>query len=133
MDMVSGLPFEGRSGRLNGRLAGNDDSMTSDESNSRKFAWGAWILFAVGAAVFLLGGWRFFGRHQFGYLDALYCCLTVIPAALLLLVFDYTVHHAKLVAVIPLVAAGVLAFSFPVFDVALGLALMGVVVGSVRN
>jgi hypothetical protein len=62
-------------------------------------------------------------------MDALYCCLAVAPAGLLLLVFDYVLHHARLVSVIPLFVAGLLAFSSPVFDVAFGLALMGAIAG----
>lgn len=84
---------------------------------------------AIGVLLFLLGVGRFFIRHRFGFIDALYCCLAVIPVGLLLLVFDYVLHHASLVSVIPLALAGMLAFSSPVWDVALGLTLMGVVVG----
>jgi uncharacterized oligopeptide transporter (OPT) family protein len=84
---------------------------------------------AFGCLLFLLGSARFFLRHQFGFREALYCCSAVIPAGLLLLVLDYTLHHAKLVVVIPVLAAGMLAFSSPVFDVALGLAMMAVVAG----
>jgi hypothetical protein len=62
-------------------------------------------------------------------MDALYCCLAVIPAGLALLVLAYVVQHAKLVSVIPLFMAGVLVFSYPVFDVAFGLALIGAIAG----
>jgi hypothetical protein len=104
-------------------------AVNSDESISRNIAWGPWIVTAVGALLFLLGFGRFFLRHRFGFIDALYCCLAVIPAGLLLLAFDYVFHHAKLVLVIPLVLAGVLVFSSPVWDVALGLILMGATAG----
>lgn len=103
--------------------------MNSDESISRNIAWGPWIVVAVGGLLFLLGVGRFFIRHRFGFIDALYCCLAVVPAGLLLLVFDYVLHHARLVSVIPLILAGMLTFSSPVWDVALGLALMGAMVG----
>jgi len=103
--------------------------VNSDESISRNIAWAPWIVTAAGALLFLLGVGRFFVRHRFGFIDALYCCLAVVPAGLLLLVFDYVFHHARLVLVIPLVLAGVLVFSSPVWDVALGLALMGAMVG----
>ena len=68
-------------------------------------------------------------RHHFGFSDALHCCLAVVPAGFLLLVFDYVIHHARLVSVIPLFLAGMLIFSFPVFDVALGLALIAATAG----
>ena len=101
--------------------------MNSDESTFRNTTWGPWIVIAVGCLLFLVGVARFVPRHHFGFIDALYCCLVVVPAGLLLLVFDYVLHHAKLASVIPLFLA--LAFSSPVFDVALGLALMGAMAG----
>jgi len=101
----------------------------SDESTSRNIEWGPWIVVAVGGLLFLLGAGRFVLRHRFGFIDALECCLAVVPAGLLLLVFDYVLHHAWLASVILLIAAGVLAFSSPVFDVALGLVLMGAIAG----
>jgi hypothetical protein len=83
----------------------------------------------LGGALFLLGVGRFVLRHRFSLTDALYCCLAVLPAALLLLVLAYVIQHAMLVSIIPLFAAGVLVFSSPIFDVAFGTALMGAVVG----
>jgi hypothetical protein len=103
--------------------------MKPDESSSQSIAWGRWIIIVFGCVLFLLGAGRFVLRHRFGFIDAIDCCLAVIPAALLLLVLAYVVQHARLASVIPLVAAGVLAFSSPVFDVALGLALMGAIAG----
>jgi hypothetical protein len=103
--------------------------VNSNESISRNIAWGPWIVTAVGALLFLLGVGRFFVRHRFGFIDALYCCLAVVPAGLLLLVFAYVFHHARLVLVIPLAFAGLLVFSSPVWDVALGLVLMGAMAG----
>jgi hypothetical protein len=100
-----------------------------DESTSRKIEWGAWIVVVFGGALFLLGAGRFVLRHSFGFMDALYCCLAVVPAGLLLLVMAYVVQHAKLASVVPLAAAGVLVFSSPIFDVAFGLALMGAIGG----
>jgi hypothetical protein len=92
-----------------------------------KIEWGALILFLVGSMLFLLGVSRFLVRHSFGLMDALYCCLVLVPAGLLLIVIAYVVQHARLVAVIPLFLAGLLVVSYPAFDLALGLALMGAV------
>ena len=103
--------------------------MNSDESTLRNIPWGAWIVVAVGDVLFLLGVGRFVQRHHFGLMDALYCCLALVPAGLLLLVIAYVVQHAKLASVVPLALAGVLVFSSPVFDVALGLALVGAIAG----
>jgi len=103
--------------------------VNSDKSTLRDIPWGAWIVVAVGGALFLLGVGRFVQRHHFGFMDAVYCCLALIPAGLLLLVIAYVVQHAKLAAVVPLALAALLAFSSPVFDVALGLALIGAKAG----
>ncbi|MDD5542273.1 MAG: hypothetical protein PHX83_03795 [Acidobacteriia bacterium] len=99
--------------------------VNSEESTSQNIAWGPWIVVGFGALLFLLGAGRFVLKHRFGFIDALHCCLAVVPAGLLLLVFEYVLHHARRVSIILLFVAGVLAFSSPVFDVALGLALMG--------
>lgn len=103
--------------------------MSADESNNQKIAWGQLVMVTIGAVLFLAGAWRFGVGHRFGLMDALYCCLAVVPAGLLLLVFDYVLHHAKLVSIIPLFLAGMLAVTSPIFDVALGLAVMGAVGG----
>jgi len=102
--------------------------MKLEGSALRKFEWGRWIVTGIGGLLFLLGAGRFFLRHHFGLTDALHCCLAIIPTGLLLLVFDYVFHHARLVAVIPLFLAGMLVFSSPAFDVALGLTLVGAMV-----
>jgi hypothetical protein len=101
----------------------------SEDLATRKIAWGLWIAVAVGSLLFLLGVARFVLRHRFGWIDALYCCLAVLPAALLLLVFDYVLHHARLAAIVVLLAAGMFVFTSPVFDVALGLAILGTIGG----
>lgn len=103
--------------------------MHSDDSAPQKIAWGLWIAVAVGSLLFLLGVARFVLRHRFGWIDALYCCLAVVPAALLLLVFDYVLHHARLASIVVIIAAAMLLFTFPVFDVALGLAILGTIGG----
>ena len=103
--------------------------MTSDKSTSRSIAWGPPIVVAIGTLLFLLGAGRFILRDRFSFSDALYCGLALIPAGFALLVFDFVLHHARLASVILLYAGAVLAFSSPVVDVALGLALVGAIVG----
>ena len=103
--------------------------MNSEKSTSRNISWGAWIAIAAGALLFLLGVARFARGHHFGFTEALYCCLAVVPAGLLLLVFDYVLHHAKLVSILVLLMAGSLAVTFPAFDVGLGVALMAAIAG----
>lgn len=112
--------MNGKSSSLNAR---------PPEPNFRSMQWSQWIGVAAGGSLFLLGAGRFGLRHRFGFIDALDCLLAVLPAGLLLLVLDYVLHHAKLVLPIPLILAVMLLFSFPVFDVGLGLALTGMIGG----
>ncbi len=84
-------------------------------------------MFVIGSLLFLFGVGRFVLRHRFGFMDALYCGLALVLSGFLLLVFAYVVRHAPIASVIPMVAAGVFVFSSPVFDVGLGLALMGAI------
>jgi hypothetical protein len=106
-----------------------EPAVTSNQPATRTIPWGALVLATVGISLFLFGVTRFVLRHHFGFSDALYCCLAIIPAGILLLVFDYVLHHAKLVSVIPLVAAVMFVVTSPAFDVGLGLALLGAVGG----
>jgi nicotinamide riboside transporter PnuC len=103
--------------------------VNSNKSTFRNIEWGAWIVVALGGLLLLLGIRRFVLRHHFGFMDAVYCCLALVPIALLLLVIAYVVQHARLASVVPLALAVVLAFASPVFDVALGLALIGAIAG----
>ena len=103
--------------------------MNAADSNSGKIAWGPWLIGISGVVLFLVGSVRFVLKHRFGPVDALYCCLAVVPAGLFLLVFSYVLQHAKMASIIPLFVGGIMIFSFPVIDVALGLAMLGVVAG----
>ena len=103
--------------------------MSQVESAAEASEWGPWILGATATLLFSLGFTRFAIQHHFGLADALYCLLAILPAALFLLVFDYVLHHARLAAVILLIAGALLLYSSPIFDVALGLALAGTVAG----
>jgi hypothetical protein len=100
----------------------------SDKSTFSTIAWGPLIVVVIGTLLFLLGAGRFFLRDRFSFIDALYCFLAIIPAGFALLVFDFVLHHARLVSVILLFLGAVLIFSSPVVDVALGLALVGAMV-----
>ena len=103
--------------------------MNAADSISGKIAWGPWLIGISGVVLFLVGSVRFVLRHRFGPIDALFCCLAVVPAGLFLLVFSYVLQHAKVASLIPLLLGGIMIFSFPAIDVALGLALLGVVAG----
>lgn len=101
--------------------------VTEERRSSHSIEWGAIVIVSIGILLFLTGVWRFFVLQHFGLADAFRCLLWFIPAALLVPVFDYTLHHARLVAIMPLFIAGMLALGFPGFDVALGIVLIGTV------
>jgi len=101
----------------------------SDQSTFSTIAWGPLIVFVIGTLLFLVGAGRFFLRDRLSFIDVLYCGLAIIPAGFALLVFDFVLHHARLASVILFFLGGVLIFSSPVVDVALGLALVGAMVG----
>jgi hypothetical protein len=95
----------------------------------RKIAWGPVLLIAIAVGILLVGARGFYLRAHFGFVDALYCGLLLIPAALLLLLTSYVLQHARLVAVMPLVMAALLVRAYPSFAVAMGLALAGAIIG----
>lgn len=101
--------------------------MNASDSIFGRIAWGPWIIGVSGVVLFLVGSVRFVLKHRFGPVDALYCCLAVVPAAFFLLVFSYVLQHAKVASIIPLFGGGIMVFSFPAIDVALGLALVAVI------
>jgi hypothetical protein len=91
--------------------------------------WGPVLVAGIGAAVLLLGVRGFYLRGAFGWVDALYCGLLLIPAAVLLLVTSYVFQHARLAVVMPVLMAALLVRVYPSFAVALGLALAGAAAG----
>jgi hypothetical protein len=105
--------------------------MISDEKASSPIEWKHVAVIGIGVAVLSYGVRGFHLRGHFGLLDALYCLLMLIPAAAYLLVTSYVLQHAALVVVIPLFLAFVLVRGFPAFAVALGLALVGVILDGV--
>lgn len=108
--------------------------MSSEAKTSRTIEWGPAVVTAIGVAVLFFGARAFYLRGHFGWVDALYCLLLLIPAAAFLLVTSYVLQHARLVVVMPLFVAVVLVRGYPAFAVALGLALIGVIVdGALRE
>jgi hypothetical protein len=116
-----------------GKNALEQHETSSDKLTSQKIAWGPLLMIVSGDLLFLLGAGRFVFAHRFNLNDALYCGLAVIPALLLLLVTAYVIQHAIWVSIIPLAAAVALVASYAAFDVALGLALLGMIRGSTLN
>lgn len=107
--------------------------MNANASGRRSIAWSPLLILTVGALLLLLGVGRFVARHHFTLTDAMYCVLALAPAGLLLLIFSYVFHHARIVAVLLTGVAGLLAWSSPILDVALGVALMAAIAGPMMN
>lgn len=59
--------------------------------------------------------------------------VAVVVSLVVLLVFDYTLHHAKIVAVMVLLFVGLCLVASPAFCVGMGLALGGMVVVQARG
>ena len=107
------------------------NSIGSDVSSSRRPEWGQLLVTAIGTGLVVLGARGFLLRGHFGSIDAVYCILMLVPAAVLLLLGSFIVQHARLVAVMPLFIALLLVLSSPAFSVALGFALLWAIVGPI--
>jgi len=84
------------------------------------------VLGLVGLAFLLAGAWRFVRLGHFTLVQAGYCLLWVPVAMLILLIADYTLHHARLAFVIVLMPIVLLVVRSPSFCVGLGLGLIGI-------
>ena len=89
------------------------------------------VIAVVGLATLAIGVVGFVHRDHVGWIDVLICATMLIPAGLLLLVTSYVIQHARLVAIMPLIVAGMLVRGYPAFAVAFGLALIAAIVGPV--
>ncbi len=86
------------------------------------------MLLLLAVAIFLVGALRYYRHGSFSLAQAGYCLVSIPAALLLLLVFDYTLHHAKIAAVMVLVFVVLFLVASPAFCVGMGLALAGMVV-----
>jgi cell division protein FtsW (lipid II flippase) len=84
------------------------------------------LLLAVG--IFLAGVARYYRHENFTLAQAGYCLVSVLASLVVLLVFDYTLHHAKIAAVMVLIFVVLFMVASPAFCVGMGLALAGMVV-----
>lgn len=80
------------------------------------------IFIVVAVAVLTIGVFRL-AHHHFGVTQAIYCLLAIAAAWFLLLLGDYTLHHARVAFVAVLAILLLLAFQSPAFCVGLGAAL----------
>jgi hypothetical protein len=86
------------------------------------------LLLLLAVAIFAAGAMRYYRHGNFSLLQAGYCLLAMLASLVVLLVFDYTLHHAKLAAVMVLIFIVLFLVASPAFCVGLGLGLAGTVV-----
>jgi hypothetical protein len=91
------------------------------------------VLLLLAVAIFLAGAVRYYRHGIFTLAQAGYCLVSIPAALLTLLIFDYTVHHAKLAAVMVLIFVVLFLIASPAFCVGLGLGLAGMVVAQRRG
>ena len=94
---------------------------------------GPGILLLLAVAIFAAGAVRYYRHGSFTLVQAGYCLVAVVISLAVLLIFDYTLHHAKIVAVMVLVFVVLYLFLSPAFCVGMGLGLAGMVVVQSRG
>src|SRR5689334_11819549 len=85
------------------------------------------ILLLLAVAIFLAGALRYYRHGNFSLAQAGYCLVGLVASLVVLLVFDYTLHHARIAAVMVLVFVGLFLVASPAFCVGMGLGLAGMV------
>ena len=91
------------------------------------------ILLLLAVAIFAAGAARYYRHGNFSLAQAGYCLLAMLASLVVLLVFDYTLHHAKIAAVMVLIFVVLFLVASPAFCVGMGLALAGTVVVQGRS
>jgi len=85
------------------------------------------ILLLLAVAIFAVGAVRYYRHGNFSLAQAGYCLVAILVSLVVLLVFDYTLHHAKIVAVMVLVFVALFLAASPAFCVVMCLGLAGMV------
>jgi phosphatidylserine synthase len=85
------------------------------------------LLLALALGIFLAGALRLWRWGNFTLTQGAFCLVAIPAGALLLLVFDYTLHHARIAALMVIAILMVWVFRSPTFCIGLGLALAGMV------
>ena len=91
------------------------------------------ILLLLAVAIFAAGAVRYYRHGNFSLAQAGYCVVAVLASLVVLLVFDYTLHHAKIAAVMVLIFAVLFLVVSPAFCVGMGLGLAGMVLSQSRR
>jgi len=86
------------------------------------------ILLLLAVAIFAAGAVRYYRHGNFTLAQAGYCVVAVLASLVILLVFDYTLHHAKVAAAMVLIFVVLFLVASPAFCVGMGLGLAGMVV-----
>jgi hypothetical protein len=87
---------------------------------------GETLLGLLSLAIFLAGALRLVRLEHFTWAKAGICLLSIPAAMLLLLVADYTLHHARIVFVMVLAVLVIAAVQSASFCVGLGMGLAGI-------
>jgi cell division protein FtsW (lipid II flippase) len=99
-----------------------------NQTQQSGIAKGPAILLLLAVAIFAAGAVRYYRHGNFSVAQAAYCLVAVVVSLVVLLIFDYTLHHAKIVAVMVLVFVVLFLVVSPAFCVGMGLALAGMIV-----
>jgi hypothetical protein len=91
------------------------------------------LILVLGLAILAAGIVRFLHLGHFTLSQAVYCLISFPAALLLLLITDYTLHHARIVFVMVVVILTLLAIGSPSFCVGLGVGLTGIVLTQWRG
>src|SRR5947209_3446788 len=83
------------------------------------------LLLLLAVAIFVAGAVRYYLHGNFSLAQAGYCVLSILASLVVLLVFDYTLHHARIAAVMVLVFVVLFLVASPAFCVGMGLGLAG--------
>ncbi|HEY2498331.1 MAG TPA: hypothetical protein VGK24_14805 [Candidatus Angelobacter sp.] len=85
------------------------------------------ILLLLAVAIFAAGAVRYYQYGNFTLAQAGYCLVATLASLVVLLIFDYTLHHAKIAAVMVLIFVVLFLLASPAFCVGLGVGLAGMV------
>lgn len=91
------------------------------------------LLLFLAVAIFAAGAVRYYRHGNFTLAQAAYCLIAAVVSLVVLLIFDYTLHHAKIVAVMLLVFVVLFLVVSPAFCVGMGLSLAGMVLVQSRR
>src|SRR5258707_14952833 len=84
------------------------------------------ILLLLAVAIFAAGAVRYYRHGNFSLAQAGYCLVAILAARLVVLIFDYTLHHAKIAAGMVLFFVVPFSGAKPAFRLGVGIGGAGV-------